>query len=188
MAEPGPPLREGNVSLPTQESLPASPADAARARLAAVMDFLLRENARVGYPANDVRTQTVHQIATMTQLIDAVAAGDGITIDCSQAVTLVFHVAGVGDPNGGGYASDGYTGTLLDGPCQHFHDATQALLGSIVIFGAPPGDHAGIVRHGGVADPTLFSQGRPQDPSLRLLSDFADEFSQHVFLSILHLG
>lgn len=152
------------------------------------MDYLLREKAHIGYPVNDVRTQTIHGIATMTQLIAAIDAPGGLVLDCSQAVTLVFHVAGWNDPNGAGYASDGYTGTLLDGPCPHYTDASKALLGAIVIFGAPPGDHAAIVRQGGVADPTLFSQGRPQDPSLRLLSDFADEFDQHVFLSIAKLG
>jgi hypothetical protein len=159
-----------------------------REHLASVMDYLLAHKSKISYPVNDVRTQTIHGIATMTQLVDAIDSEEGLVIDCSQAVELVFHVAGLNSPYQDGYDVDGATGSELDGPCPHFTDATEALLGSIVVFGAPPGLHTAIVRHGAVPNPTLWSQGRPQDPSLRLLSDFADEFSQHVFLSILHLG
>jgi len=83
-----------------------------RARTVSTMHYLIAENARVHYPANDKRTMTINRIATLEQLERAIARGN-FTIDCSQAVTLIAHVSGARDPNGGNWSSDGYTGTLV---------------------------------------------------------------------------
>ena len=95
----------------------ASAAEAAiRAKAVSVMHLMIANNPRIHYPTHDVRTMTVHAIATMEQFQVQINTGR-LTLDCSQSVTLIAHVSGAKDPNGGNYASDGFTGSLLKG-CQ----------------------------------------------------------------------
>ena len=133
---------------------------AVRASAVSVMHLLLTQSARVHYPAHDVRTRTIHQIATLAQLEAELAAGR-LTIDCSQSVTLIAHVAGAGDPNGGNWSSDGYTGTLLSA-CPHI-PRPQAGPGDMCVFGAGTGHHVAMVMNP-AGDPLLFSHGQESDP------------------------
>jgi cell wall-associated NlpC family hydrolase len=146
----------------------AAAADAAAAREAAVraaavsvMHFLFGENPRVHYPFKDKRTMTIHHIATRAQLEQQLA--HNLTIDCSQAMTLIAHVAGAKDPNGRDYREDGFTGTLIDG-CRPITRA-QARPGDMRIFGRGTGHHVGMVLAPG-ADPLLFSHGQEKGPLL----------------------
>jgi hypothetical protein len=124
------------------------------------MHYLIAENARVHYPANDKRTMTINRIATLEQLERAIARGN-FTIDCSQAVTLIAHVSGARDPNGGNWSSDGYTGTLVKA-CQAITRA-QAKPGDLRVFGPGTGHHVCMVMQSGT-DPLLFSHGQERDP------------------------
>ena len=133
---------------------------AVRAKAVSVMHLMLNNNARIHYPAHDVRTMTTHAIATLEEL-EAKIAANTLTIDCSQAVSLVAHVAGAKDPNGGNWASDGYTGTLLSG-CAHITRA-QAKPGDLRVFGGGTGHHVCMVIQPG-SDPLLFSHGQENDP------------------------
>ena len=148
----------------TRRATAADRADAAeagvRARAVSTMHYLIAENARVHYPPHDKRTMTINWIATVAQLEHAIAKGD-FTIDCSQAVTLVAHVSGAGDPNGGNWRSDGYTGTLVTG-CKPITRA-QAKPGDLRVFGRGTGHHVCMVMQPG-ADPLLFSHGQENDP------------------------
>ena len=130
-----------------------------RARALWLMRLLLGEAPRVHYPPGDRRTMTISGIATRSQLEDAL--DDGLTIDCSQAVTLIAHVAGARDPNGAAYARDGYTGTLLNG-CAHIA-REQAKCGDLRVFGRGTGHHVGMVMTPG-GDPLLFSHGTERGP------------------------
>jgi hypothetical protein len=130
-----------------------------RARALWLMRLLLAEARRVHYPTGDRRTMTINTIATFRQLEDAL--DDGLTIDCSQAVTLIAHVAGARDPNGAGYTRDGYTGTLLDG-CAHI-TREQAKCADLRVFGAGTGHHVAMVVAPG-SDPLLFSHGTERGP------------------------
>jgi hypothetical protein len=133
---------------------------AVRANTVSLMQLLLAQTARVHYPVNDQRTRTIHQIATRAQLQTELTAGR-LNIDCSQAVTLIAHVAGAKDPNGGNYASDGFTGTLLQ-HCAHISRA-QAQHGDLCVFGGGTGHHVTMVMQPG-GDPLLFSHGQENDP------------------------
>jgi hypothetical protein len=133
---------------------------AVRAATVSLMQLLLANNPRVHYPAHDVRTRTIHQIATRQQLQTELTAGR-LTIDCSQAVTLIAHVAGAKDPNGGNFKDDGYTGTLLQ-HCPHIARA-QATHGDLCVFGGGTGHHVTMVMQPG-PDPLLFSHGQENDP------------------------
>lgn len=162
---------------------------AQRHHLAAVMDFLVAHEPHVHYPANDRRTMQIHTITSMSTLDGLVLSAKGLTIDCSQAAQLVFHVAGLEDPNGLGYRRDGYTGTLLENPrLKHYVDPKGAAIGALVVFGPGTGQHVCLVRHGG-ADPVLFSHGQERGPLYIRLSEERKFHEPPVtFLSIAHLG
>lgn len=133
---------------------------AVRAKAVSVMHLMIANNPRIHYPAHDVRTMTVHQIATMEQLQAQINSGR-LTLDCSQSVTLIAHVSGAKDPNGGNYASDGFTGTLLHGS-QHI-TKSQIQPGDMCVFGGGTGHHVCMVMQTG-PDPLLFSHGQENDP------------------------
>jgi hypothetical protein len=131
-----------------------------RARALSLMRLLLAESARVHYPPGDRRTMTINWIATRRQLEDALAE-DRLTLDCSQAVTLIAHVAGARDPNGNGFAEDGYTGTLLRGCAPTTRE--RAKCGDLRVFGGGTGHHVAMVMTPG-SDPQLFSHGAESGP------------------------
>ena len=133
---------------------------AVRANAVSLMHLLLNNNPSVHYPVHDVRTRTIFGIATLAQVQRELAAGR-LTIDCSQSVTLIAHVAGAKDPNGGGFKADGFTGTLLRG-CQGITLA-QARAGDLCVFGPGTGHHVVMVLQPG-PDPLHFSHGQEKDP------------------------
>ena len=164
---------------------------AQRAQLRTFMDWSLVHAAKIHYPPGDRRIETIHWVSTMQQLVALVVTRpQGFTIDCSQFVLLGCHIAGLHDPNGANYSSDGYTGALLSGPCPHYSDPRDALVGAIVVFGPGTGRHTAFVYepdpvHG---DPILCSQGSEPDPRLVRLSAEAAALPPPVrFLSIAHL-
>ena len=151
---------------PPQPDLPDLPDDdlsnrdtLVRARALWLMRRLIAESDRVHYPPGDRRTMTISGIATRADLQRALDTG--LSIDCSQAVTLIAHVAGARDPNGGRFAADGYTGTLLDG-CAHI-PREWARCGDLRVFGGGTGHHVAMVMRPG-ADPLLFSHGAESGP------------------------
>lgn len=145
---------------PTAAEKAAAAEAAIRAKAVSVMHLMIANNPRIHYPAHDVRTMTVHAIATMEQLQAQINTGR-LTLDCSQSVTLIAHVSGAKDPNGGNYASDGFTGSLLKG-CQHI-TKTQIRSGDMCVFGGGTGHHVCMVMQPS-ADPLLFSHGQENDP------------------------
>lgn len=134
-----------------------------RRRLASLMDFLVAHEPQVHYPANDVRVMQIHTISAMSTLEQLVRASK-LTVDCSQTVQLVFHVAGWKDPCGLGYRVDGYTGSMLDRLGRHaYHAPENANVGALFVFGPGTGDHVAVCRHPG-KDPVLFSHGQERGP------------------------
>jgi hypothetical protein len=130
-----------------------------RTRALWLMRLLIAEADRVHYPPGDRRTMTINGIATRGDLERVL--GTGLTVDCSQAVTLIAHVAGARDPNGNRFAADGYTGTLLGG-CAHIA-REWAKCGDLRVFGGGTGHHVAMVMTPG-ADPLLFSHGAENGP------------------------
>jgi hypothetical protein len=149
-----------------------------------VMDFLLAQRNRVHYA--EVRPMHSESIKSMYQLKQRVAAPGGITMDCSESVTLICKLAGLKDPNGLSYDGAGYTGTLLD-HLPHYTDAGAAKLGALCVFGPGTGTHVTMVHERG-PDPWLWTHGEESDPSLHRLSWMRPGFAPPVtFLSIAGL-
>jgi hypothetical protein len=159
--------------------------DKQRRELAALMDYLHAQRAKVHYA--EVRPMQTRRIRSWALLHRAVESPAGITMDCSESVTLLCKLAGLDDPNGFGYDGTGYTGTLLH-HLPHYTSPRRAKVGGLVVFGPGSGDHVCMVRHPGV-NPTLFSHGQEAGP---LYVTLADESKAHrppvTFLSIAHLG
>ena len=89
--------------------------------------------------------------------------------DCSGFATLCYLLAGAPDPNGLGYRTVGYTGTLLD----HGVPVEKPLPGDLIIYGPGTGHHVVIyldtwhgawrvASHGYELGPLLELQHREQ--------------------------
>jgi hypothetical protein len=162
-----------------------------------VFDVLYAQRAKVHYPPGDVRTESIHEVATLVELNQLLARPQGLTVDCSQLVQLVCHVGGIRSPSGS-YAFDGATSTMLRGPCRQYSSPRHAGLMAIVVFlsvpafgDAPGGHHTAFViepdpLHG---NPLLGSHGSEEDPRKIKLRDelSAQRGRPYVFLSIIGL-
>lgn len=158
---------------------------AQRKHLCALMDHLVQDEPLVHYPPGDRRTRTIHQIATEKQMLAELHAGR-LTIDCSQSVTMLCHVAGLKDPNGNAYRDDGYTGTLLE-HLRHYSNPASAMPGALVVFGGGTGHHVCMVRKAG-KNPLLFSHGQERGPFMISLSEEAKYQPKPItFLSVAPL-
>ncbi len=149
------------------------------------MDLLVKRKQRVHY--SQVRPMVSRTIHTDRQLAAALRRPRGLTLDCSESVTLICHLAGLRDPNGLHYNGTGYTGTLLDF-LPHYSEIKDARTGALWCVGAGTGEHVGMVRHAG-ADPVIFSHGTEADPTYYPLSVLEAAFPGQpwTFLSIAKL-
>lgn len=95
---------------------------------------------------------------TMAALRKLLKLGHTITMDCSEAVTLIFRLAGFADPNGLHYSGDGNTGTML-AHLRHFTDWGEAHTGTLIVFGAGTGDHVVMVIKPNGNNPTVYTHG-----------------------------
>jgi hypothetical protein len=131
-----------------------------RIKMAKIMNLLVLDQWKVHY--KEVRPMATRSIRSLAQLKYALTSNRGITMDCSEAITLICKLAGINDPNGLHYDGQGYTGTLLK-HLPHYHDPSLAKIGALVVFGPNHGDHVCMVRQPG-KNPTLFSHGQERDP------------------------
>jgi hypothetical protein len=157
-----------------------------RAHMASSMDLLVRFKGRVHY-------RQVRPMSTMTirtgHLRAALLRRGGITMDCSESVTLICHLAGLRDPNGLNYDGSGFTGTLLN-HLHHYDDPKAAGIGAMVVFGGGTGEHVAMVRRPHETNPLMFSHGTEEDPTYYTLAQLLPAFpgQPHTFLSIDPLG
>lgn len=157
---------------------------AQRLELAHLMDELVAQAEKVHYA--EIRPMRSKAIDTALELAQALARPTGITLDCSESVTLLCHIAGLDDPNGLGYNGAGYTGTMLD-HLEHYSNPRAAGIGALCVFGPGTGEHVCMVRHPG-PDPVLFSHGDEAGPAFIRLSAEAPYHRPPVtFLSIANL-
>lgn len=152
--------------------------------MAAIMDYLHVHRDKIHY--RQVRPMATRRIDNLAELHVEVEKPRGITMDCSEAVTLICKLAGLEDPNGLGYNGDGYTGTLLN-HLPHYYDPASAYVGALVVFGGGTGHHVAMVRERG-NDPLLWSHGQESDPrTIRLSLERQHQPSPVTLLSIAAL-
>jgi hypothetical protein len=159
---------------------------AKRRELAALMDYLVRQEPRVHY--GQVRPMASRSIRTLAELHAKIESRAGITLDCSESVTLLCKLAGLADPNGLRYDGAGNTETML-GHLPHYYSARSAGIGALVVFGVGrlETEHVCMVRKPG-GDPLLFSHGQERGPFLIPLSvEKRYHVAPYTFLSIAHL-
>jgi hypothetical protein len=159
---------------------------AKRRELAALMDYLCAHEPQVHY--GQIRPMPTRTIRTLTELHTKVSGRGGVTMDCSESVTLLCRLAGLGDPNGLHYDGSGNTETML-AHLPHYYSSRSAGIGALVVFGV--GDlareHVCMVRHPG-SDPVLFSHGQERGPfPIPLSVEKRYHPSPYTFLSITHL-
>lgn len=150
------------------------------------MDYLVKNEPKVHYA--QVRPMVTRSIKTLVQLHNAVNSRAGLTMDCSESVTLLCKLAGLNDPNGLGYNGAGNTETMLH-HLPHYYNAKSAGVGALVVFGTGhlSTEHVCMVRRPG-ADPLLWSHGQERGPILLPLSvEKRYHVPPYTFLSIAHL-
>lgn len=155
-----------------------------RVHMAGIMDWLVANEPKVHY----AQERPMELIRRREQYLEdwLKRARSGITMDCSEAVTLICKLAGLSDPNGRGYDGTGYTGTLLQN-LPHYTDPNKAGIGALVVFGPHTGRHVCMVRRVG-PDPLLFSHGQERGPIfLRLSEEKRYQPPPVTFLSIKNL-
>jgi hypothetical protein len=133
-----------------------------RNHLVRLADLLNQHAALVKYA--EVRPMSTARL-TETQLRCRFASGQTITCDCSEAVTLMFRLAGLKDPNGLGYDGEGYTGTMLR-HLPHFSDWTEVHEGTLIVFGDYPGNHVVMVVKPNGENPMVYSHGSYSDHAI----------------------
>lgn len=130
-----------------------------RRRLHQLAELFVQHKTQLDYPRHDVRgprdAETFH--LTRSQAIERLHNGGHLCFDCSGAVTCLYKWCGLKDPNGLGYAHEGYTGTMLR-HLPHYSDPKRARVGALVVFGPATGEHVAMVLEPG-RDPLLFSHG-----------------------------
>ena len=88
--------------------------------------------------------------------------------DCSSAVTGLYRMAGLHDPNNLQFAGIGYTGTL----CLHGRKVNVPKLGDLVFYGGLPYHHVAIVYS---LNPTkVWSHGHEGGPVIEALDYRSD--------------
>ncbi len=151
------------------------------------MDLLVAQRHHVAYLQH--RPMTTAKINTMAELTAALK--HGILIDCSEAATLICHVAGLKDPNGTGYNGFGNTQTMYD-ELPHYLNPRSAKVGALVFLGQPgrlSTQHVCVVREPG-PDPLLYSHGGNGAFASHFLPFSVERrfhVGQPVFLNISHL-
>lgn len=95
---------------------------------------------------------------TLAALKKLLGLGKDLTMDCSESVTLIFRLAGFGDPNGLGYNGQGFTGTMLE-HLPTFTDWSQVHVGTLIVFGEGNGTHVVMVVKPNGTNPLVFSHG-----------------------------
>lgn len=174
-----------------------------RAEIERIMFWIVEHRARVHYPpivnGRIIRQESIAHIRTFADLQALVmrshaptAAGDGLTVDCSQLVCAVLLAAGLKNPNG--RPMDGATSSLLVSPLlPHYSDPREAYTGAIAILGPAGGDHGMLVyaRDPIKGDPLMFSHGGNGVAQARIIR-LSLEVSAHRpplrMLSIANLG
>ena len=151
------------------------------------MDLLVARKRKVHYA--QIRPMVTRTIHTIRQLRAALRRRQGVTMDCSESVTLVARLSGLRDPNGLNYDGAGFTGDMLANPkLDRYTDPKRAGVGALWVVGGGTGEHVCMVRHPG-DDPVMFSHGTENDPTYYPLSVMIAAFPGQpwTFLSITNL-
>jgi hypothetical protein len=155
-----------------------------RRELAALMDELVVHAPAVHYGQHRPMRST--SIKTPAGLAYRLGLKAGLTMDCSETVTLICRLAGLKDPNGWAYDGEGNSGQMW-AHLPHFSDPADAFVGAICTFGYHGRRHVAMVRRRGT-DPIMFSHGGEPGPNLIRLSWLAAAIEPpHQLLSIAGL-
>lgn len=159
---------------------------AQRTEMRRLMNRLVTYRSRVHYA--QIRPMPTRSIRR-GHLLTALLRPGGITMDCSESVTLICRLAGLRDPNGLNYDGEGFTGTLLK-YLKHYSTPKDAQPGSLVVFGGGNGEHVCMVYEHSETNPKLFSHGTEADPKFYDLHTMIAAFpgQPHTFLAIDKLG
>lgn len=102
--------------------------------------------------------------------------GGTISMDCSEAVTLIYRWSRCHDPNGLNYDGAGNTHVMWAHLNHRYTNPADAHPGALVVYGFEGDEHVGMVIERNGDNPILFSHGSEIGP-LRI--DLASESAAH---------
>lgn len=161
---------------------------AERKRVQAIQAYLVSHKAQIGY--DQVRPMVTRTIATMAELTKLTAKG--FSMDCSESITLICHVAGAQDPTGNSYNGYGNTETML-AHLRNYTNPRFALPGALVVFNSDrplAEQHVAQVHTSSLlrGDPVLFTHGDAAGPVFARLSQVQPGFQgRTTILSVASL-
>lgn len=161
---------------------------AERKKIQVVQAYLVAHKAQIGYA--QVRPMVTRNVSTMAELQKLTAKG--FSMDCSESVTLVCHVAGAHDPTGNSYNGDGNTESML-AFLRHYTNPRFALPGALVVFNSDrplAEQHVAQVHSSSFlrGDPVLFTHGDAAGPNFARLSQVQPGFQgKTTLLSVARL-
>lgn len=159
-----------------------------RLKMLTLMTMTLAAKQKIHY--GQTRPMQTNRIASVQALRNLLQSYLGITMDCSEGITLICRLAGLKDPNGENYNGQGNTGMLLHNPnLPHYQDPKHADIGALVVFGSGYGKHVAMVHTKDPVNPFLWSHGTESGPKLVAFSAEHKYFENvpFTFLSIEHL-
>ncbi len=161
---------------------------AQRAHLQAIWRTLLVEyEPQIHYRQHRPMLSTVYYTPGGEQkLADHLKAGHPLSLDCSETVTLVCALAGLGDPNGSRFNGWGNTQEMLD-HLPHYSNPAAADVGALIVYGRPGhlAEQHVVQVVGKGKDPLCGSHGQEKGPLLvRHSVEVAAHGGHATFLSV----
>lgn len=139
-----------------------------RTRLVNHAHFLIGKAPQIGYV--EQRPMQTARFRSWIEVMGTLNSFGRFSMDCSEAVTFLFRLAGLRDPNGLGYDGYGYTGSLLD-HLPHYLGTEDAHEGALGVFGAGTGTHVVMLMTRRGKNPLVFSHGSEIGPLYISLDD-----------------
>lgn len=89
-----------------------------------------------------------------------------LSLDCSEAITVAAHAAGLEDPNGLNYNGTGFTGTLLTHAEKTKRVISRSTVrpGDLVVYGSGSGVHVNAILEVTPTKLKMFSHGQEKGP------------------------
>lgn len=100
----------------------------------------------------------------MINVLKRFRKGIDMNLDCTEAISMLFHMALCGDPNGMNFDGLGNSGIMFTYNKKHYWDPSHAHLGAIAVYGPRGKDHAAMVMELNGNNPWMFSHGQEAGP------------------------
>lgn len=161
--------------------------DKQRTELVGKAKFLIGEASLIDYEA--ARPMLTRHLS-WSQVVNKLDHGQRIAMDCSEAVTQLYHWCGLKDPNGLGFDGAGNSGQMWHHLTHRYTNPSNAHPGALGVYGPEGDEHVVMVIEHDAHNPLLFSHGSEIGPLAITLRNEAGahQGQPFTFLDVSTLG